>query len=111
MTIEKSSPIEYHTIMKNLDEAKKIIADNKKQLKDQFHVQNIGIFGSYVRHEQKKASDIDVLVEFSRPVGFFTFIDLEKYMEKKLGVKVDLVTRNALKPAIGRHILREVSYI
>lgn len=59
----------------------------------------------------KKNSDLDILVDFSQPVGFFTFLDLEEYLRDKLGLKIDLVTIKALKPAIGKHILKEVTYI
>ncbi len=69
------------------------------------------MFSSYVRGEEKKRSDIDILVEFSEPVGLFEFMDMEEYLEKLLGVKVDLVSKKALKPRIGQRILKEVVYI
>jgi predicted nucleotidyltransferase len=69
------------------------------------------VFGSYVRGEADKNSDIDVLVEFSEPIGLFKFIDLEDYLSKLLGAKVDLVTKKALKPRIGSHILEEAVYV
>lgn len=97
--------------MKNLNATKKILKKNKEVIVANYQVKNIGIFGSYVRGEQKKESDLDMLVDFSRPVSFFTFLDLEEYLKKKLGVKVDLVTKQALKPAIGQQILKEVLYI
>ena len=61
-------------------------------------MKNIGLFGSYVRGEQSNQSDLDVLVELERPIGFFKFLGLEEYLECLLGLKVDLVTRKALKP-------------
>ncbi|MEM2169145.1 MAG: nucleotidyltransferase family protein, partial [Candidatus Bathyarchaeia archaeon] len=56
-------------------------------------------------------SDIDILVEFEEPPSLFEFMDLEDYLSKLLGLKVDLVTREALKPRIGERILREVVYL
>ncbi len=79
-------------------------------LKEEYKVKSIGIFGSYVRSEQREESDVDVLGEFQRPVGFFQFLDLEDYLSERLGLKVDLVTSDALKPIIKPRILKEVFY-
>ncbi|VVB90954.1 Nucleotidyltransferase domain protein [uncultured archaeon] len=79
-------------------------------LKQNFKVKSIGIFGSYAREEQTEKSDIDLLVEFEVPVGFFKFIELEDYLSEKLGVKVDLVTPDALKPLIKPQIMEEAVY-
>jgi len=73
-----------------------------------YKVKSIFIFGSYARGDQNKKSDIDILVEFSEPVGFFNFLDLEEYLAGLLGRKVDMVTKKALKPNIGKNILREM---
>ena len=94
--------------MKNLEEIKKILNENKTIIKKKFKVKEIGIFGSYARGENKPKSDIDVLVEFDEPVGFFAFLDLEEYLENILGLKVDLVSKKALKPRIGKYILEEL---
>ncbi|HUW22641.1 hypothetical protein ES705_42982 [subsurface metagenome] len=88
-----------------------ILRKHKQELKKRFKLKEIGIFGSFVRDEQKKKSDIDILVEFEKPIGLFEFMDLEEYLMKILGAKVDLVSKKALKPRIGRHILQEVVYI
>ncbi len=80
-------------------------------MRENFKVKTVGVFGSYVRGEQKKKSDVDVLVEFAEPVGLFEFMDLEAYLTELLGVKVDLVSKKALKPHIGQHILEEVIII
>ncbi|MCJ7429603.1 nucleotidyltransferase family protein, partial [Candidatus Bathyarchaeota archaeon] len=69
------------------------------------------VFGSFVRGEQRKASDVDVLVEFVEPVGFFEFMALEDYLSVLLGVKVDLVSKKALKPRIGERVLSKVAYV
>ena len=97
--------------MKKLEKIKEILKHQKQVLKEKFKVKKIGVFGSCLKKEQNKKSDIDVLVEFSEPVGLFEFMDLEEYLEKLLGTKVDLVSKKALKPRIGKYILEEVVYI
>ncbi len=97
--------------MKKLAEIKKIIAENKQEILDKFAVKEMGIFGSTLTNSQSKNSDIDILVEFSRPVGFAHFMRLENYLSDLLQVKVDLVTKDALKPFIGKIILQEVVYV
>jgi hypothetical protein len=77
-------------------------------LKEQYQVDSLGIFGSYVRQEQKPESDLDVLVTFSDPPSLLTFIALEHHLSDLLGVPVDLVMRDALKPRLGQVILEEV---
>ena len=96
---------------KTLEELKKILKENEVILKERFKVKEIGIFGSYVRREYKKGSDLDVLVEFEEPVSLLEFVALESHLSELIGVKVDLVMKTALKPRIGRHILKEVVYI
>ena len=96
--------------MKTLGEIKGALAKQKDDLRQKYKVREIGIFGSYVRGEQKKRSDVDVLVEFeeSADLSLLDFIRLENYLGKVLGVKVDLVEKHMLKPRIGKHILEEV---
>lgn len=80
----------------------------KQELETEYNVKTIGIFGSVVREETHSQSDIDVLVEFGKPIGMFKFLELEELLSKRLGAKVDLVSKKALKPGIGRVILEEV---
>jgi predicted nucleotidyltransferase len=80
-------------------------------LREAYYVKAIGVFGSVARGEEATASDVDILVEFSRPVGFFTFLELEEYLSRVLGRRVDLVTKNALKPAIKEAVLQGVVYV
>lgn len=96
--------------MRRLSEIKKDLAQHKPKLKRDFKVKKIGIFGSYVRGESRKNSDLDILVEFEESPSLFGFIELENYLKKILRVKVDLVMKSALKPLIGKHILSEVIY-
>ena len=97
--------------MTTLPATKTILKEHKPKLKKEFNVKEIGIFGSLVRNENKKSSDIDVLVDFSRPIGLFEFMDLEEYLSKVLSGRIDLVSKGALKGHIGERILKEVVYI
>ena len=76
----------------------------------EFHVEKIGYFGSYSRNEQKKNSDIDILVYFSKPLGW-KFFDLQELLEKKLMLKVDLVSEKALKEQLRQIILNSVKFV
>ena len=93
--------------MKRLSELKKILKNHKSEIETRFHVSEISLFGSYVRKEEKPESDLDILVSFSEPVSFFQFLDLEEYLTHLFDIKVDLVSKKALKPNIGRRILKE----
>lgn len=88
-----------------------IISQNLETLKDVYKVKKIGIFGSRAKGLSTKKSDIDVIVELDKPIGFFLFIELEEFLSKLLRKKVDLVTKNALKPIIKNLILKETIYV
>lgn len=94
----------------SLERIANILKEHKKELKDKYGIKEIGVFGSYVRREEKRGSDIDVLVEFEPDVriSLLDFVGIENYISDLLGVKVDLVEKSALKPRIGKHILKEV---
>lgn len=83
----------------------------KKDVARDYSVKTIGVFGSIARDEQTGSSDIDLLVEFSKPVGFVTFMRLENFLSEKLGTQVDLVTSDSLKPVIRQDVLAEVIYV
>jgi predicted nucleotidyltransferase len=83
----------------------------KKEVAKEYSVKTIGVFGSVARDEQTGQSDIDLLVEFSKPVGFITFMRLENFLSERLGNKVDLVTADSLKPVIRQDVLSEVIYV
>ena len=83
----------------------------KKELADKYGVHKVGLFGSYVRGQQSELSDVDILVSFSRDIDLFEFVDLRDYLEERLEAKVDLVMASALKPALGKRILKEVRYV
>lgn len=79
----------------------------KSELEQRFHVSSIGIFGSVARGEDSPGSDVDILVDFSEPVGV-EFIDLADFIEKKINRKIDLVSRNGVKPKYFHSIQSEI---
>ena len=97
--------------MTYLEEINKILSQHKASIASKYKIKEISVFGSYVRDEQKQDSDIDILVEFNSPIGFFEFLELEEYLHQILGVKVDLVSKKALKPRIGAQILKEAKAV
>lgn len=84
-----------------------VLAQHKGYLRNTYAVSRLGVFGSYARNEQTDQSDVDILVELDHPIGL-QFVDLADYLERTLGLKVDLVTRNALKPNLSPMILQEL---
>jgi len=94
----------------NLERVTNILKGHKEELKEKYEIKKIGIFGSYVREEYKEKSDLDILVEFEEDAktGLLKFVNMENYLSELIGVKVDLVEKSALKPRIGKRILKEV---
>lgn len=80
------------------------------RLERKFNVKSIGLFGSLVKGEETKESDVDVLVEFKEPIGLFSFMELEQYLSERLGVEVDLVARDSLKRLIKPRVEKELVY-
>ena len=99
--------------MKTLEEIKIQLELLKPVLKEKFQVETIGIFGSYSQEQQKKKSDIDLLVTFTKPndIDLLDFIALKQFLSRKLKTKVDLVEKEALKVRIKDRILQETIYI
>lgn len=95
----------------DITKIKKVLDEHKERLAKKYYVSKIGIFGSYAKNQQTKKSDIDILVDFFSPISLFEFIDLEEDLSSLLKVKVDLVSRKALKPYIGKRILNEVQMV
>ena len=96
--------------MKSLDEIKEQLKLHKKRLKEIYQLKSIGIFGSVARGDVSRASDIDILVEFEKPIGL-DFVILGDELEEILGVKVDLVTPNAIKPRMLEYIKQDLIYV
>ncbi|MGD6806239.1 MAG: nucleotidyltransferase family protein [Candidatus Bathyarchaeia archaeon] len=97
--------------MQTIEKLKATLASHKDELARNYKVKEIGIFGSYVRHEQKKKSDVDVLVTFTETIDLFQFVELENYLSDLLGVKVDLVMKDGIKPRLKERILNEAVYV
>ena len=94
--------------MKDLKEIKKIMEVHKKELEEKYQVKSIGIFGSVVRGEQKKTSDVDILVDFHEVPDLLEFVALERRLEEILGIKVDLVRKQIIRHELQDRILSEV---
>jgi len=96
--------------MKENIDISQVIESLRQQLqliRQRYQVESLSVFGSYVRHEQRPDSDLDVLVTFREPPSLLKFIELENYLSDNIGVKIDLVMKDSLKPRIGRQILSE----
>jgi predicted nucleotidyltransferase len=96
--------------METREEIKRKIKAIKPYLQQEYAVKNIGLFGSFADGTATAESDIDILVDFEKPIGW-RFFSLEIYLEKIFGRKIDLVTRNALKKQIEPSILSQLQYI
>lgn len=97
--------------MNDLKGIKEILKKHKEKILREYKVKEIGIFGSFVRGEQKRRSDIDILVDYSELPDVFLLIDLEDYLRKILKKKVDLVRKGAIRPELKEIISKEVVYI
>lgn len=95
--------------MRTFNEIRKTLNIHHSILKKEYGVKRIGVFGSYVHGTQSERSDIDILVELERPIGW-EIVDLKLYLEELLGKEVDLVTIKALKPKLKEGILKDVVY-
>ena len=95
---------------KTLEDIKKKLQELKPIIKEKYQVKKIGIFGSFSRGEQKPASDLDLLVEFFKPISLFDFLRLESFLSRQLNIKVDLVVKDNLKARIRNQILQTTIY-
>lgn len=96
--------------MKDLATIKSKLAMLKPELERSYHVKSIGIFGSAVRADFTSESDIDLIVDFDRPIGI-SFIDLADFLEQKMQSKVDLVSKKGIKPQYYSTIEKEIVYV
>lgn len=97
--------------MNNLEEIKKILAKSKSKLKKKYSVIEIGIFGSYVRKEQKETSDLDILVEFEKPLSLLKIVSLENFLSDLIGIKTDIVPKKNIRTELKKFILKETILI
>lgn len=93
------------------NDAIRLLRKEHKVLTERYHVASLALFGSVARDEARPDSDVDILVEFSQPVGLFLFIELQQELEKLLGCKVDLGTPRSLKSRIKEQVLREAIHV
>ena len=93
------------------DHVLKVLGDHRRELRERFGVASLDLFGSVARGESHGASDVDLLVEFSRPTGYFGLFALQDYLEQLLGCSVDVGTRDSLKPRIRERVLPECCHV
>jgi len=98
------------TIVKTLNEIKQILGAQKDYLATKYGVTIIGVFGSYVRGEQRHDSDVDILIELERPprISLIGLVELEDHLSDVLGVNVDVAIKKNLRKRVGERILSEV---
>jgi predicted nucleotidyltransferase len=96
--------------MRSLSDIKNILKTHKQRFIDKYGLSSMAVFGSYGRGQQREDSDVDILVDFKKPIGI-EFIDLAEELEKILKLKVDLVSKNGIKPRYLKMIERELSYV
>ncbi len=99
--------------MISLTTIKELLSTNKRYFNEQFGVKEIGIFGSYLRQENRPDSDVDILIELKRPprISLIGLVELEDFLTELLGIKVDLAIKRNLRKRLGRRILNEVEYL
>jgi len=91
-----------------LEEIRRELRVTLPGLQGRYPISYLGVFGSWVRGEQRPGSDLDLLVDVDGPIDLFAYVRWQEEIARRLGVPVDLVHRPGLKPAIGRNVLREV---
>ena len=96
---------------KDLSKIKKAVSNEKPLLYKKYGVTKIGIFGSQVFGDYSKDSDVDVLIDYKKKLSLFDLVEMEDYLSKKVGKKVDLVPKNNLKKYIRNDILSSVVYV
>ncbi len=94
--------------MKDLDRIREILKENEDVIAREFKAEIVGIFGSHARGEQKKESDVDIVVRFREGASLFDLVGLADFLEEKLGIKVDVVSERAIRPELKDHILKDL---
>lgn len=96
--------------MTELNDIKQTLAQLKPELMARFHVRSIGLFGSVVRDDFSPSSDVDIIVDFSQPIGI-EFVDMADFLEKKLNRNVDVVSKNGVKQRYYHSFESEIIYV
>ncbi len=96
--------------MENLNSIKEILGKHKNRLSDKYGLSQLAIFGSYARSQQRENSDVDILVDFNKPIGL-EFIDLAEELEQILNLKVDLVSKKGIRKKYFKSIEKELNYV
>ena len=105
-----SKIVNYLCLMINKKNITNVLKANKLDLLARYHLKSIGIFGSFTREDFKDDSDIDILIDYEQPIGI-EFIDLAEELEKILNLKVDLVSKNGIKPKYLEEIQKDLVYV
>lgn len=97
--------------MKDINQIRQILKNQKERLELNYGVSELGLFGSYIKNLANENSDLDVLINFQKPISLLKFVKIENELTDLLGIKVDLVMQSALKTRIGEIILKEVELL
>lgn len=88
-----------------------ILHKHEGELREKFGVESLALFGSVARDEARPDSDVDLLVEFNRPVGLFGLAALQQHLESLFGCKVDLGTPHSLRPSMKERVLQDAIHV
>ncbi|MFB6225537.1 MAG: nucleotidyltransferase family protein [Candidatus Paceibacteria bacterium] len=97
--------------MDELTRVKTILSDHMEEFRREYNVEELGVFGSTARGDNRTDSDVDILVSFNGKVTLFSFAQLELHLEELLGREVDLVMKQGLKPMIKESVLKSTQYV
>jgi hypothetical protein len=93
--------------MKKFDTIRTILHAHSSDLRSQYGITGLSVFGSVVRDEAQEGSDVDILATFNKPVGLLKLIDAEYYLSDLLGLKVDLIPSDEVRPELQQQIYSE----
>jgi predicted nucleotidyltransferase len=91
-----------------VEQFRALLRERLPDLRQRYGVATLSLFGSYVRGDQEPQSDLDVLVEFAETPGLFAYVELQNTLSELVGIQVDLVMKDAIKPRLARHVFEEV---
>ncbi len=97
--------------MKSVEEIEEILKSFKNDIKQNYKVEVVGIFGSFARGEQKSDSDVDILVEFYKDATLFDYMRLSMFLQEKLGIDVDIVPQDTIREELRERIVKEAMFI